>query len=271
MTTKIVKKISAPDFHYSEYVDDILNQLEETQITEQVNEFFEYWIDVCSDPTFFPLHQSKIELTKTPVSLSKKFRRFSRAQILTAAFRMAQRSEGAIAECGVFRGFSAHLMFEVQSSLDPSYTGQDMFLIDSFEGLSGGSDKDFRHLVFDEQGNAYSQNREFAGLLRADLDIVSELVQSLGQVNLVKGWIPDVFAELPDQNYKFVHIDVDLYDPTFASLEYFVPRMVPGGIILNDDYYSSKFPGGGRAWFEYCRDQKLEYLPMDSGQSLLFF
>src|SRR2546430_11261444 len=32
------------------------------------------------------------------------------------------------------------------------------------------------------------------------------------------------------------HIDVDLYTSTLACLEFFYPRLVPGGILLSHDY-----------------------------------
>jgi len=45
------------------------------------------------------------------------------------------------------------------------------------------------------------------------------------------GWIPKVFENIPERKYRFVHIDVDLYEPTYASVEYFYPRLVSGGVF----------------------------------------
>ncbi|MGM3941125.1 TylF/MycF family methyltransferase, partial [Salmonella sp. NW387] len=48
--------------------------------------------------------------------------------------------------------------------------------------------------------------------------------------------------------YCFVHVDVDLYQPTRDSIQFFYPRMVPGGIMLFDDYGSGmQSPGAARA------------------------
>ena len=77
-----------------------------------------------------------------------------------------------------------------------------------------------------------------------------------------------MFASLPDQNWSFVHIDVDLFEPTRAGLEYFVPRMVKGGVIINDDFGSPLFPGGGLGWQDYCQKNSLSYAVLDSGQSV---
>ena len=35
---------------------------------------------------------------------------------------------------------------------------------------------------------------------------------------LMKGWIPTRFQEVADRHFAFVHIDVDLYEPTRDSL-----------------------------------------------------
>jgi O-methyltransferase len=41
-----------------------------------------------------------------------------------------------------------------------------------------------------------------------------------------KGWIPDVFSAAEAETFCFVHIDVDLYEPTLESMRFFYPRMV---------------------------------------------
>ena len=49
------------------------------------------------------------------------------------------------------------------------------------------------------------------------------------------------------RKYSFVHIDVDLYQPTLDSHEYFFERLHKGGIIVCDDYGYSQFPGASLA------------------------
>ena len=57
--------------------------------------------------------------------------------------------------------------------------------------------------------------------------------------------------------FSFVHIDVDLYQPTLDCLEFFFPKLVSGGIIVCDDYNSSQFPGAKNAWDYYFKDKKI--------------
>ena len=48
--------------------------------------------------------------------------------------------------------------------------------------------------------------------------------------------IPTRFDEVADRSFCFVHVDVDLFEPTRESIAFFYPRMVPGGVMLFDDY-----------------------------------
>jgi len=79
-------------------------------------------------------------------------------------------------------------------------------------------------------------------------------------VKPVKGWIPDSFGEEhAGRAYAFVHLDVDLYEPTKASLEFFYARMPQGGVIVVDDYASATFPGARLAVEEFLSDYQYAF------------
>ena len=53
---------------------------------------------------------------------------------------------------------------------------------------------------------------------------------------------------MQDRGFCFVNVDVDLHEPTRDSIEFFYPRMVPGGVMVFDDYGSQmQSPGAARA------------------------
>ena len=171
--------------------------------------------------------------------------------------------EGSRAECGVFEGFSALLMAEIHRQHDPEFRGGRFHLIDSFEGLSEPTPEDI------PGGGAPGTGAPFKkGHFAVPMDKVQDAMSSFPEVRYHKGWIPEVLETLPEQEWAFVHIDVDLYEPTLGCLEYFVPRMVKGGCILNDDFSSPMFPGGYTGWREYCERHNLSYVILDSGQSV---
>lgn len=78
------------------------------------------------------------------------------------------------------------------------------------------------------------------------------------------GWIPDVFSGEPERRYRFVHVDVDLYQPTADSLEYFFPRLTEGGIVITDDY---GWPGAKKAIDAFCRRNRLELRMIGTDQA----
>lgn len=103
----------------------------------------------------------------------------------------------------------------------------------------------------------------------APVEHVKALLQTFPGLGIHKGWIPDVFKKLPSMRWSFVHIDVDLYEPTLACLEFFFPQLAPGGIIICDDYGTPLFPGAGKAWRSYCRERQIPFAVLDTGQAVI--
>jgi hypothetical protein len=202
--------------------------------------------------------------SETTVPGWKVPRRAHRALNLLRYFLKSLAVPGAHAECGVLKGFSALLMAKVARSRGAADREIDLHLVDSYEGLSAPTPKDAVQTA--EQGNPYAAAK---GDLAASLDHVQRVMKGIPGVAFHKGWIPEILETLPDTAWAFVHIDVDLYAPTRGCLEYFFPRLSPGGIIVNDDYASPLFPGGGRAWDEYCSRHNLAFAALDTGQAVL--
>ena len=51
-------------------------------------------------------------------------------------------------------------------------------------------------------------------------------------MKILKGWIPQVFSSIDsNEKYCFVHLDVDLYQPTIDSLSYFYDNVISGEYI----------------------------------------
>ena len=186
---------------------------------------------------------------------------------LARYFLHAMALGGEFAECGVFRGTSALFLCRAAKTRIPGYAGEGLHLIDSFEGISQPSDED----AFDARGKDGSLVRTTVpqGALSAPVDVVRQSMRDFPKVRMHQGWIPGVFQQLPDTQWAFVHIDVDLFDPTRDCLEYFFPRLNPGGVIVCDDYGSPLFPGARRAWDQFCEANGVPFVMLDTGQSVI--
>jgi O-methyltransferase len=133
--------------------------------------------------------------------------------------------EGAFAELGVYKGDSAHLLH----LMDP---GRSFHLFDTFAGFR---QKDLEN----ETGKAATYTtKNFAD---TSLEKVRDRLNSKA-FHFHEGNFPDTAAELHEERFALVNMDADLYNPTKAGLEFFYPRLSPGGIIIIHDY-NPEWPG----------------------------
>jgi len=163
----------------------------------------------------------------------------------------------AVAEAGCFRGLSAYIL--ASAVRDKAISR--FCLFDSFEGLSQREIQDEASIT-SEQRFCCSLEQVQQNLLQFDF------------IDFYKGWIPDCFQVVKGQcAYDFVHIDVDLYEPTRQSLMYFMPKMSHGGIVVVDDYgYILQFPGAKQAVDECLQlfsDERIIQTLLPTGQIIL--
>ena len=98
------------------------------------------------------------------------------------------------------------------------------------------------------------------GFLSSDISNAKNYLNKFNNVDLLKGWVPDVFSLLPELQYSLVHIDVDLYAPTKQSIEYFWDRLLPDGVLICDDFGSSKTVGAKKAMVDFFgRENIIEF------------
>ena len=209
-----------------------------------------------------------IDATGLQVPPLKAIRRREATLNLIRYFRHARTLPGLWAECGVFAGTTSLALCLAARAEQPGFDGGGMHLVDSFEGLSELGEADLRAERAADGSTTMVQPPRNRTNFAAPLELVRDAMAGFPGASLHKGWIPQVLAELPEASWSFVHVDVDLYRPTLDCLEYFFPRLVPGGVIVCDDYGSPAFPGARRAWIEFCGDS-LGYVALPTGQSVL--
>ena len=208
-------------------------------------------------------------VTGTPMSGTQIIKRFHKAAYLmsilsTLITNNPNAPAPAIAEAGVWRGFSAHLIAQYLASKIPGWQGQGMHLIDSFSGLRTPQPQD---IITDKDGlKRVTKHRHN---FKSSVDDVKSAFSDFPKITIHAGWIPDVFALLPDRSWLFVHIDTDHYQPAYDSLNYFIAEMQCNSAILEDDYGSALFPGTKKAWDEVCHARGLAFDVLSTGQSLL--
>lgn len=218
---------------------------------------------------FAELLDACIRETLTGIRPAKAFHRYQAALHLAQYFVHTLDLPGERAECGVFTGFSSLLMCRLLAARRPGFDGAGFHLVDSFEGLSDPAAADAPESQRDEARKTVPAPAYGRGAMAAPIKYARNAMRDFPAARIHKGWIPEVLRELPDVEFAFVHVDVDLYAPTLACLDYFHPRLTRGGVILCDDYGAPAFPGAARAWNEFCNRHGMAFVVLDTGQSVL--
>lgn len=141
---------------------------------------------------------------------------------------------------------------------------QGLHLVDSFEGLGSPSSED---TLLDDAGErrALSLPTNF----ESSPEVVRTALNDFPDISIHTGWIPEILDDLPERKWDFVHLDTDHYVPVRDSLAYFLSRMAPGGVIVNDDYGSNFFPGARIAWDEIRARHGLAHEVFETGQAAI--
>ena len=156
-----------------------------------------------------------------------------------AAQRIVKKNiTGAVAELGVYRG-------ELAAILNRLFPDRTLYLFDTFEGFS---DND----LSDGQEKKHSQ--AVAGDFKdTTIEMVLSRMSQPERVVVRKGYFPATTEGLED-TFAFVSLDVDLYKPTFAGLNYFYPRLAKGGSIFIHDYNNRRYKGVRSAVDEFTEE-----------------
>jgi hypothetical protein len=170
-----------------------------------------------------------------------------RTAVLVWAARNGLRREGAFVECGCYKGISARIICDV---IDFNSSQKDFFLYDVFEYPEGGASfpklPDIGPTLFDEV------KARFADVTRA---------------HIIKGLVPESLIDTAPEQIAFLHIDMNNVAPEIAALDLLFERVVPGGMIVLDDYGYIPYVAqrdAERVWFAQRGYDVLE-LPTSQG------
>ena len=182
-------------------------------------------------------------------------------------FRRITGRPGEIVECGVFKGASLYRWVKLRSLLENAHSrriiGFDVF--GKFPPAGNELDEKRRAEFIKEAGERGPSKDEIVAPL-----VAQNLMQN---VELIEGdvldTVPRYLADMPQLRISLLNLDVDLYEPTKSCLQHLFPHVIPGGIVLLDDY--GAFPGANRAIEEFFaeRGEVIEKLPFTDSISFV--
>jgi O-methyltransferase len=138
--------------------------------------------------------------------------------------------DGCVVECGTWRG-------GMVGGIAKLLGDREYFLFDSFEGLPEAKSIDGESALAWQNDKTHSQ---YLDNCKAEISFAKEAMALSGakRYHITKGWFSDTLP-LFDRSKKIsiLRLDGDWYESTMDCLNNLYDNVVPGGVIIMDDYY----------------------------------
>jgi Macrocin-O-methyltransferase (TylF) len=227
----------------------------EQDVAKRLGEIFER----CTDPL-------EIRLENFPKYVRRQH--LKRFLALYELFKLALPIKGSVVECGVFRGFGLMSWAKLSAILEPENLTRRIYGFDTFAGFPELVAQDKSSFTRNARGDLNSESyEELRGLIEQhDRD---RFLGHIPKVELIKGDLTQTasafVAAHPHLVVSLLFLDCDLYEPTKAALQAFMPRMPKGGIIAFDELDNPIWPGETLAALEAVglRNLRLRRLEWD--------
>jgi hypothetical protein len=163
--------------------------------------------------------------------------------------------EGDFVECGVNFGF---LSSSIMAYLDWNKMNRHFYLFDTFRGLDP-------KYVTDEEVTK--------GVLRLGYSECYERAVSnfseFRNVHLIRGTVPETLGVVPIPSVCYLSLDMNCSLPEVAALDHFWDKLVPGAVVLLDDYARRGANHLKRALDACAASKGVEILSLPTGQGLI--
>ena len=193
--------------------------------------------EACPDPT-------EVKLENFPKYVRRQH--LKRFLAMYEVFKLALPVKGSVVECGVFKGFGVMTWAKLSAMLEPENLTRRIYAFDTFAGFPRVSEKDQSRIASPHAGALFADSCEELQALVAEYDR-DRFLGHVDKVHLIKGdvveTIPKFLAEHPHLVVSLLFLDMDLYEPTKAALEHFLPRMPRGAVLAFDELDNPQWPG----------------------------
>lgn len=182
------------------------------------------------------------------------------ANLLAINYLVSNNIVGSLAECGVWRGGS--MMAMMMQLIRMRDEDRRCYLFDTFTGMSPPADRDRSWYMTSEQaaqqhesGADGSHNSWCFASMEEVLRNVSTTSYPQEMIQLVKGDVAKTLVNTDTGPLALLRLDTDFYASTKIEMEVLFPRLVPGGVLILDDYGS--WEGSREAVDEYISENNI--------------
>lgn len=160
---------------------------------------------------------------------------------------------GLLVEFGTWWGQNLVLLENLRAIHEPFNKQRRIVGFDTFEGYRGFGAKDRLKGGDEFYGSGPKAKAHIAALLEAH-EGINAFGHLRGRHELVEGDItrtaPDWFRRRPETVVAFAYFDLGLYKPTLAAMRAIRGHLLPGSILLLDEFTWSETPGEAIAFKE---------------------
>lgn len=175
---------------------------------------------------------------------------------------------GPIVECGVWRGGS---MMAIALTLQRlGVRDRDLYLFDTFAGMPQPTDVDIASGGLRAHNEWIRTQRQqgstWAHASMADVEhSLATTGYDPGHIHLVPGRVEDTIPDQAPAAISLLRLDTDWYESTKHELVHLFPRLMPGGVLILDDY--GYWEGARKATDEYVHENNVRIMLHRSDRS----
>ena len=186
-----------------------------------------------------------------------------RVHIALWAASAACKVGGDFVECGVNRGFLSSAIME---SLNWDALKRTFYLLDTFAGLDlrNVSDEDRKHGALVKNESALQ-----SGFYVKGVESVKSNFSQWTNVRIIEGSIPETLDQVDTRSVAYLHLDMNCSPPEIAAISFFWDRLLPGAIVLLDDYAYHGYEAQKAAMDTFAQQKNVMIASLPTGQGLL--
>lgn len=165
---------------------------------------------------------------------------------------------GDFVECGVWKGFSFAFLTDYMNFAAIDKT---LYLYDTYQGIP------------EELNSEHRSNKVYERDIVDDPDAILKIVQKrfekVPNTRIVQGIVPDSFEQVCPEQISLLHIDMNSAASEIAALEALFDKVVPGGMIVFDDYGWTGYAAQRHAENAFMAARHHNVLELPTGQGLV--
>ena len=167
--------------------------------------------------------------------------------------------EGDYVECGVNTGAYSRALVDY---IDFNSLNKKIWLLDTYQGL-------VPELVSEEEMKGGIGS--YMGSYKKK-DLYEQVKNTFRDFNaeVIKGPVPDTLPLCKAEKICYLSIDMNVVAPEIAAAEYFWDKVVPGGVIILDDYGFPPHILQKKAFDEFAKRKGVSILTLPTAQGIIF-